>query len=387
MKPIVHDSDLSSQLENIMRSFVKEKIEMIMKEELKNHLEVERPEEENSRNGYYQRTLDTRFGRIDDLSVPRDRQGNFQTQVFEPYQRRDGWLEQAIITMYQKGMSAREIGKFVEMILGDRYSATTISNITAATLDDIRIWRDRPLKKRYVALYLDAMFIKVRRETVAKEAVFFALGVDEDGYREILGFYIGGQESASSWSDVLLDLKRRGVEEVLLGIFDGLSGLSDVFRKVFPLADVQRCVVHKVRNTLNKARKKDQYELAQDLKRIYTAYDKEQALVGFRLFEDKWAKKYPNEVASWESDLTELLTFLKYPHEIRPVIYTTNWIERTIKEFRKRLKPMNSLPQIEAAEKIVYLQIQSFNDTWSTRKLRGFASAHNKLQEMFTERY
>jgi transposase-like protein len=307
--------------------------------------------------------------------------------VFEPYQRRDGWLEQAIITMYQKGMSTREIGKFVEMILGDRYSATTISNITAATLDDIRKWRDRPLNKRYVALYLDAMFIKVRRDTVAKEAVYFALGVDEDGYREILGFYVGGQESASSWSDVLLDLKRRGVEEVLLGIFDGLSGLSDVFRKVFPLADVQRCVVHKVRNTLNKARKKDQYEIAQDLKRIYTAYDKEQALQGFRLFADKWAKKYPNEVSSWESDLTELLTFLKYPHEIRCVIYTTNWIERTIKEFRKRLKPMNSLPQIEAAEKIIYLQIQSFNDTWSTRKLRGFASAHNKLQEMFTERY
>jgi putative transposase len=387
MKPIVHDSDLSSQFENIMRSFFKEKIENIMKEELKNHLDVEQPNDGNSRNGYYKRMFDTRFGRIEDLNVPRDRQGSFQTQVFEPYQRRDGWLEQAIITMYQKGMSTRDIGKFVEMILGDRYSATTISNITAATLDDIRNWRDRPLNKRYVALYLDAMFIKVRRDTVAKEAVFFALGVDEHGYREILGFYVGGQESASSWSDVLLDLKRRGVEEVLLGIFDGLSGLSDVFRKAFPLADVQRCVVHKVRNTLNKARKKDQYELAQDLKRIYHAHDKEQALQGFRLFENKWAKKYPNEVASWESDLSELLTFLKYPHEIHCVIYTTNWIERTIKEFRKRLKPMNSLPQIEAAEKIVYLQIQSFNDTWSTRKLRGFASAHNQLQEMFTERY
>jgi putative transposase len=387
MKPIVHETDLSSQLENIMRSFVKEKIEFIMKEELKNHLIVEHPDDGNSRNGYYQRTLDTRFGRIDELNVPRDRQGSFKTQVFEPYQRRDGWLEQAIITMYQKGMSTREIGKFVEMILGERYSATTISNITAATLDDIRAWRERPLHKRYVALYLDAMFIKVRRDTVAKEAVYFALGVDEQGYREILGFYVGGQESASSWSEVLLDLKRRGVEEVLLGIFDGLSGLSDVFRKAYPLADVQRCVVHKVRNTLNKARKKDQYELAQDLKRIYNVYDKEQALIGFQLFENKWAKKYPNGVSSWESDLSELLTFLKYPHEIQCIIYTTNWIERTIKEFRKRLKPMNSLPQIEAAEKIIFLQVHAFNDTWSSRKLRGFASAHNKLQEMFAERY
>jgi len=252
MKPIVHDSDLSSQLEKFMRSFVKEKIEFIMKEELKNHLIVEHPDDGISRNGYYQRKLDTRFGRIDELNVPLDR------------------LEQAIITMYQKGMSTREIGKFVEMILGERYSAAHISNITAATLDDIRAWRERSLHKRYVALYLDAMFIKVRRDTVAKEAVYFALGVDEQGYREILGFYVGGQESASSWSEVLLDLKRRGVEEVLLGIFDGLSGLSDVFRKAYPLADVQRCVVHKVRNTLNKARKKDQYELAQDMKRFTT---------------------------------------------------------------------------------------------------------------------
>jgi transposase-like protein len=182
MKPIVHEIDLSSQLENRLRSFVKEKLEAIMKEELKNHLEVERPDDSNSRNGYYQRTLDTRFGRIDDLNVPRDRQGSFQTQVFEPYQRRDGWLEQAI---------------FIEMILGDRYSATT--------MEDIQNWRNRSLNKRYVALYLDAMFIKVRRDTVAKEAVYFALGVDEDVFREILGFYVGGQESASSWSDVLLD--------------------------------------------------------------------------------------------------------------------------------------------------------------------------------------
>jgi transposase-like protein len=148
-------------------------------------------------------------------------------------------VEQAVIIMYQKGMSTREIVKFVELILVERYSIATISNITAAKMDDIRIWRERPLHKLYVTLYLDAMFvIKVRRDILAKETVYFALVVDEQGYREILGIYLGGQESASSWSDVLLDLKRRGVEEVLLGIFDGLSGLSDVFRQAYPFADV-----------------------------------------------------------------------------------------------------------------------------------------------------
>ena len=231
------------------------------------------------------------------------------------------------------------------------------------------------------------MIIEVRHDIVAKVAIYFVLGVDEQGCRETLDFYLYGQESASSWSDVLLDMKRRGMEEVLRDIFDGLSGLSDVFRKVFPLAGVQRCVIHKVRNTLNKARKKDPYEMAHDLKRIYNANDMDQALIGFRLFEDKWEKKYPNGVSSWESDLSELLTFPKYPYEIRIVIYTTNWIERIIEGFRKRLKPINSLPQIEAAKKIIFLQIESFNDTCSTRKLHGFAFAHNKLQEMFTERY
>jgi transposase-like protein len=299
--------------------------------------------------------LDTKYGKIDQLHVPRDRNGDFQTQLFEPYQHRDGWLEEAIIKMYQSEMSTREIGKFIERILGSSYSPTTISNIIDATIEDIRKWQQRRLNKRYSVLYLDGLYIKVRRDTYAKEVIYIVLGVNEDGYREILGFYVGGQESALGWQEILQDLYQRGVKEVLLGVFDGLNGLEEAFKSVYPKADVQRCVVHKVRNTLNKVRKKDQIEVAEDLKLIYCATTKEAAIQAFDEFEKKWSKKYAREVQSWEKDLDVLLKFMKYPLSIRCVIYTTNEIERTIKDIRKRLKTINSLTSIEAAEKITYL--------------------------------
>jgi transposase-like protein len=383
----LNDSEFTNQLGNILKSFVKEKLEMIMKEELHNFLTVEHPESSNSKNGYYQRSLDTRYGKIEALSVPGDRQGEFHTQVFAPYQRREGWLEEAIIKMYQSGMSTREVGKFIERILGTGYSATTISNITAVALKDIRAWQQRPLASRYSVLYLDGMYIKLRRDTVASEVIYFAVGVNEEGYRELLGFYVGGQENAPGWQEMLQDLYQRGLKEVLLGVFDGLPGLEEAFKSIYPKADVQRCVVHKVRNTLNRVRQTDRDRVAEDLKAVYRSFTRSQAEAQFDVFREKWQAKYPREVSSWEQDLPVLLTFLKYPSSIRSVIYTTNWIERTIKEIRKRLRPMNSLPDVKAAEKIVYLTVQHLNDTWSERKLRGFASAHSALQEMFTERY
>jgi len=387
MSSSIPNSDFTNQLEDLLRNFVKEKLELIMREELTNFLQVEQPNTSNSKNGYYQRSLDTRYGKIENLMVPRDREGAFHTALFAPYQRRDGWLEEAIIRMYQSGMSTREVGKFIERIVGSSYSPTTISNITDAAVEDIEKWQKRPLAKRYSVLYLDGLYIRLRRDTVGKEAIYFVLGITEDGYRDILGFYVGGQESSSGWRDILLDLYNRGLHQVLLGVFDGLAGLEEAFLDVYPKADVQRCVIHKVRNTLNKVRKKDQYEMAEDLKAIYRSFTREAALAQFEAFQEKWASKYPREVASWEQDLPVLLTFLTEPSSIRGVIYTTNWIERTNKEIRKRLKPMNSLSNLKAAEKIVYLTLQDLQERWSTRKLKGFASAYTALQDKFKQKY
>ncbi|WP_445614369.1 IS256 family transposase [Geobacillus sp. YF-1] len=205
------------------------------------------------------------------------------------------------------------------------------------------------------------------------------------GHREILDFFVGGQESAYVWQEILQQLYNRGVKEVLLGVFDGLPGLEEAFEVVYPKADVQRCFVHKVRNTLQCVRKKDQFEVAEDLKLIDRAPNKEMVFQMFQQFESKWSSKYSREVQSWANELDVFLTFMDDLSSIRSVIYTTNVIERTIKEIRKRLKPMNRLSSLEAAKKIVYLTIQDFNEKWAGRKLRGFAEAHEALQRMFEE--
>jgi putative transposase len=381
-------ADLGKQLELMVKQFVQDKLEMIMREEIQNFLKVEQENIKNSRNGYYERTLDTKFGRIDDLSVPRDRNGDFQTSIFQPYQRRDGWLEEAILSLYKTGVSTRQVGKFVERLLdGHEYSAGTVSNITEKIREDVDSWQARPLEGNYLALYLDALYFKVRRDTVEKEAIYLALGITLEGKREILGFYVGGRESSNGWKEILRDLYERGLKKVMIGIFDGLPGLEEAFNDIYPKADVQRCVVHKVRGTLASVRKVDQVEVAKDLKTIYQAYELEDAYTAFKSFKEKWSKKYKKEVKSWENDLPVLLSFYKYPTQIRKYLYTTNMIERTIKEVRKRLKVMNSLPNIEAVDKIVYLVSLDYNQHWTSKNTGGFVIASKEIYKLYRSRY
>jgi putative transposase len=389
MKPSIQQSAFAEQLAESVNLFVKEKIEFIMREEISNFLRYEQEEQTNTRNGYYGRTLDTRYGKIDDLRVPRDRQGEFQTQVFEPYQRREGWLEEAVIHMYKGGMGTRDVVKFIDSMFGAQYSPTTISNITNTVLEDIEQWQKRPLEKRYSVIYLDGMYINLRRNTVSSEVIYTAMGINELGYRQILGFYIGGQESSNGWFEILQDLYQRGAQEVLLGVFDGLPGLENAFRKAYPKADVQHCLVHKVRSTFPKIRVADKTEFIQDLKSIYMALDHDLAIAAFDAVKAKWGKRYPKEIQSWEDQLKTLLAFFKYPQAIREAIYTSNPIERMNKEFRKRLRPMNSLTNIEAAEKIVYLKAIEYNERWGNRVVRGFGDSKTKekLTKLYEERY
>jgi transposase-like protein len=376
-------------LENSVTKLLQEKLELLMREEIKNYMSVEQPHARNSRNGHYKRTLQTRYGTINELQVPRDRKGTFQTRLFQPYQRREGWLEEAIIHMYKGGMSTREVAKFVESMFGAQYSPTTISNITQTVMEDIEQWQKRPLEKRYSVIYLDGLYVKLKRNTVSSEVVYLAMGIDEKGYRQILGFYVGGHESSNGWREVLKDLKNRGATDVLLGAFDGLPGLEEAFREIYPKADVQHCVVHKIRATLPKIRVSDKTAFLEDLKPVYTAMDGDVARALFDSFKANWRKLYPKEVQSWEDQLSTLLTFYKYPELTRPAIYTTNPIERMNKELRKRLKPMNSLTNIEAAEKIIYLQALDYNEAWCGRAIRGFVDPVTKaaFNEMYKARY
>lgn len=386
---ILPENALNNLFENLVTQFVKDNLESIMKAEIQQFMETEHAGERNSRNGYYKRSLHTKYGNLEDLEVPRDRNGAFQTQMFEPYQRRDGWLEEAVIQMYKSGMGTRDIARFIESMFGSHYSPTTVSNITATVLEDIQKWQQRPLKKRYSVIYLDGLYVKLKRSTVSGEVVYFAMGIDEDGHRQILGFYVGGQESANGWRDVLYDLYNRGAQEVLLGVFDGLPGLDAAFRETYPKADVQHCIVHKVRSTFPKIRIQHKTEVIEDLKTIYTAADHDLALAAFDTVKAKWSKLYPKEMRSWEEQLSTLLSFYKYPVLIKEAIYTSNPIERMNKEIRKRLKPMNSLTNMDAAEKIVYLDVMDYNERFAERVIRGFGDlgVRKKLNEMFESRY
>lgn len=386
----IHQSPFQDLLEDTIQKFLKEKVEVLLKEEIKNFLNVECPDVPNSRNGYYPRTWETRHGVISELQVPRDRNSQFQTELFEPYQRREAWLEDTIIQMYKGGMSTRDIASFIEKMYGKQYSPTTVSNITGTVLEDVAAWQERPLAERYSVIYLDGLFVKLKRQTVDSEVVYIAMGIDESGHREILSFNVGGKESSHGWREVLQDLHHRGVRQVLLGVFDGLPGLEEAFKETFPKADVQRCIVHKVRNTLPKIRAKDKTEFVTDLQTVYDlTIDRDIAFANFDVVKAKWGKLYPKEIASWENELSVLLRFYDYPSKIWYAIYTSNPIERMNKEIRKRLKPMNSLTNMEAAEKIIYLEATSYNERWSKRVLRGFGDPETReeLNNLFDERY
>jgi putative transposase len=222
---------------------------------------------------------------------------------------------------------------------------------------------------------------------VDKEAIYLVSGVNTEGYREVLGFYVGGNESATVWKDLLADLKSRGLERVLLVVGDDLTGLHDVIKEAFTKADTQPCVNHNVKNTLKKVRSEEQADVSDDLKKIYNAEDRKAAKRYLHEFADRWESRYLRVVESWQENIDHLLTFMDYPESIWSVVYTTNWMERTIKEYRKRLKPMNSIPKIQAANKIVYLKSALINRRWSDRRLRGFKSAKSRLDEMMKKRY
>ncbi|MCF8001629.1 MAG: IS256 family transposase [Halanaerobiales bacterium] len=378
--------------DDMINDLIKNFIEKLLKGELTEFLNYDKYDSAgknsgNSRNGNYSRNFQTKYGVIEKLEVPRDRNNDFQTALFEPYKRRDDWLEQTVIQMYARGLSTRDIANLIEQMYGQKYSATSVSNLTDIAVKEIEQWKNRPLEKRYSVLFIDALSIKIRREHVGNESAYIIIGINEEGYREILDFYIGVTESATLWQEVLMNLKSRGVEQVLLGVMDGLPGLTDAFLKVYPKADVQRCVVHKVRNTLHKVKKKHTDEIVTDLKKIYKAPSREYAELALNDLSSKWDKIYPHLAQSWFEDKDELFAFYKYPDSIQKSIYTTNWIERANKEIRKRLKTMNSLPNEKAAEKILYLKILDYNSKWSERRLKGFLAARENLIQLFEERY
>jgi putative transposase len=283
------------EVEERIKTMVQEMLEALMREEREIYLE----QHPTKANGYYTRDLLTLVGPVEDLRVPRVREGDFHPRIL-PYRKRASLeLSEIILALYAVGVSTRKISHFLEGIYGAFYSPQSISRLIQVTEEEVKAWRERPLSEEYYAVFLDGTFLSIRRRKTAKEPVYMVLGIKPDGRREILGFWLFGAEgeSAGNWEEVLKDLKRRGVQRVRIFISDDLPGLEEAIKKIFPEADRQLCVLHAVRDALNKARKKDREALAEDLKKIYRAETQEEAEEALRNLRERWGGIYPKIVS------------------------------------------------------------------------------------------
>jgi transposase-like protein len=341
----------------------------------------------NSRNGKRSRTLRTSTGDTT-IQVPRDRTGEFQPALLDKYQTRTNELEEKIIALYAKGVSTRDIQDTLHELYGVEVSAQTISTVTDKVWSLVDAWQNRPLAAIYPIVYLDAIHLKLRRDSkVLNTAVYIVLGVDLDGQRDVLGHWIGdGAEGANFWLSVVTDLQTRGVEDIFIACIDGLTGFKAAIQAVFPRTQIQRCIIHQIRQSLTSVSWKDRKAFVADLRAISQAPTREAAEGKLLELGERWGKTYAVAVRSWEVNWEDLATMFEYPAEIRRLIYTTNTVEGYNRQVRKVVKTKGALPSGEAARKLLYLATREITKTW-TMPIYNWTKIRNQLAIRFEERF
>ncbi|RSL37772.1 IS256 family transposase [Enterococcus durans] len=334
----------------------------------------------NSRNGNYSRSFKTEFGELN-LAIPRDRNGEFSQQTLPAYKRSNDSLETTIIQLFQKGITMSEISELIEKIYGHYYTPQTISNITQIVSEDVVAFKERSLESQYSIIFMDATHIPLKRQTVSKEAVYIVIGIRLDGTKEVLGFSIASTESSYVWKEILQDLKDRGLEEVLLVVTDGLSGINDSIHSIYPNAQFQQCCVHISRNIAHKVRVSDRQEVCNDFKLVYQAASKEEAMNQISFMIDKWKKQYPRVVKLLMNPA--ILTFYNFPPSIRRTIYSTNLIEGFNKQLKKYTKRKEQFPNEESLERFLVSQFNNYNQKFLCRIHKGFKEIQDTLESMF----
>lgn len=340
----------------------------------------------NSRNGHSRESMHTSYGDMQ-IDVPRDRNGEFEPQIVKKYQNtitQD--MEEKIISMYAKGMTTADIEIHMKELYDIDISDSTISRITDKIMPVVKEWQERPLEPIYAAVFMDAIHYHVRSEgRIVKKAVYIALGVDMEGHKDILGMYIGENESAKFWLSVLNGLKNRGVEDILVVCIDGLGGFPQAIEAVYPDAEIQHCIIHQIRNTTKFVSYRDTKELMADLRRVYTAATEETALNELELFNNKWCKKYPKIYKSWSDNWATLSTYFKYPEPVRKLIYTTNAIEGFNRQLRKVTKSKTVFPTDNSLLKMLYLATMDITKKWTGRR-KDWGEIRSQLEIYFEER-
>ena len=375
-------------LQEALKDLLGDTMEQMLKTELDEHLDYEygeKPLSLNTINGSSKKTVKSSYGNID-LNIPRDREGSFEPQALKKYQKDISNIENQIISMYAKGMTTRDISTHIKEIYGFGISESMVSKITNKILPTIEEWQNRPLEKVYPFVFLDAIHYHVRENNiVVKKAVYIALGYNTEGYKEILGMWVGENESSKYWLLVLNQLKERGLEDILIVSTDNLSGFSQAIESVYPKTEIQKCVIHQIRNSTKFVSYRDIKELMKDLKTVYKASTEELALSNLDIFEEKWGKKYPMCVNSWRNNWAELATYFKYPEGIRKLIYTTNSIENFNRQLRKVTKNKTIFPSDYALQKSLYLAMVDASSKWTSR-IRGWDQILSQLSIFFEGR-
>ena len=393
IRELLLSSNISSMddIQNLFKETIAEFMERGLEAELDDELgygryDYRNKDTDNSRNGHSSKTLRTSYGDVE-VAVPRDRKGEFEPQLLKKNQTSVSQdIEEKILSMYVKGMTTGDIEAHIQDIYGIEVSDTTISRITDKILPIAKEWQQRPLEAVYAVVFLDAIHYHVRSEgQIVKKAVYIALGINLDGRKDVLGMWVGENESAKYWATVLNGLKNRGVEDIFIACTDNLTGFSAAIGAVFPKTEIQNCIIHQLRNSSKYVSYKDIKELMADLRSVYAAVDESAALDALDAFSTKWETKYPKISRSWRENWANLSTYFKYPQEVRRLIYTTNSIEGFNRQLRKVTKTRSVFPTDDSLFKMLYLAMVDITKKWIGRQ-RDWSMIHAQLSIYFAER-
>ena len=393
IRELLQESNISSMadIQELFKETIAEFMENGLDAELEEELGYSRydyknKDTDNSRNGHSSKTLKTSFGEVD-IDVPRDRKGEFDPVILKKNQTSISQdVEEKILSMYAKGMTTSDIETHICDIYGLQISDTTISRITDKILPIAKEWQQRPLEPIYAVVFLDAIHYHVRSEgQIVKKAVYIAIGINLDGKKDVLGMWVGENESAKYWASVLNGLRNRGVEDIFIACTDNLTGFDTAIEAVFPQTEIQNCIIHQLRNSSKYVSYKDIKALMADLKAVYAAVDEASALDALDIFAETWDKKYPKISKSWRENWVNLSTYFKYPVVVRRLIYTTNTIEGFNRQLRKVTKSKAVFPTDDSLFKMLYLAMIDITKKWTGRR-QDWGIIHAQLSIYFNDR-
>lgn len=383
-----YNIETAEDIENALKDLLGGTIEEMLESEMDEHLgykEYERSENTDSRNGKKTKKVRSKYGETE-IAVPQDRDGTFDPKVVKKRQKDISGIEQKIISLYAKGMTTRQISETIEDIYGFEVSEGMVSDITDRLLPQIEEWQNRPLDEIYPIVFIDAVHFSVRDNgQIKKLAAYVILAVNLEGKKQVLSIHIGENESAKYWLGVLNELKNRGVKDILVICADGLTGMKEAVAAAFPKTELQRCIVHQVRNTLKYVGEKNKKEFAADLKKIYHAPSEEASQKQLKAVTEKWEKEYPNAMKSWHTNWDVISPIFKFSAQVRKVIYTTNAIESLNSCYRRLNKQRSVFPSDTALLKALYLSTNEITKKW-TMPLRDWGKVLGELEIMYPDR-